>query len=192
MRDVVEDAKRKAILDAAWRSFAAYGFRKTSMDDIARGAGVSRPALYLHYRNKEDIFRSLAEFYYDDAARQVAQALATPGPVAEVLGRAFDAQGGATLEAMLSSPHGLELLDTGSATASDIAEAGEARLRRIYADWLKTAADAGQVHLPGGAEAAADAITAALKGIKGLGADYPTYKARVHLLAQMVGAGLEA
>ncbi|MEM7319164.1 MAG: TetR family transcriptional regulator, partial [Pseudomonadota bacterium] len=37
MKDEIEDPKQKAILEAAWTAFATYGFRKTSMDDIARG-----------------------------------------------------------------------------------------------------------------------------------------------------------
>ena len=56
--------RQDAILDAAFHAFATYGYRRTAMDDIARGAGMSRTALYLHYRNKEDIFRSLALRYF--------------------------------------------------------------------------------------------------------------------------------
>jgi TetR/AcrR family transcriptional regulator of autoinduction and epiphytic fitness len=37
--------------------FARFGFRKTSMDDIARAAGVSRQGLYLSFANKEELFR---------------------------------------------------------------------------------------------------------------------------------------
>ena len=94
MKDIGTDPKQKAILKSAWTAFASYGFRKTSMDDIARGAGMSRPALYLHYRNKEDIFRSLAQFYYDDAVQSVAEALSAEGPIPDTLARAFAAQGG--------------------------------------------------------------------------------------------------
>ncbi len=37
--------------------FARYGFRKTSMDEVARAAGVSRQGLYLQFANKEELFR---------------------------------------------------------------------------------------------------------------------------------------
>ncbi|MGV6850019.1 MAG: TetR/AcrR family transcriptional regulator, partial [Marinibacterium sp.] len=112
MQDKAPDSKQKAILNAAWDAFAAYGFRKTSMDDIAHGAGMSRPALYLRYRNKEDILRSLVQGYYDRAASDVAAALAGTGPVADRLNRAFLAQGGPLAEVMLTSPHGMELMDS--------------------------------------------------------------------------------
>ena len=59
--------RQDAILDAAFGVFAAYGYRRTTMEDIARACGMSRTALYLHFRNKDDIFRSLTERYLDQA-----------------------------------------------------------------------------------------------------------------------------
>ena len=47
------------ILDAATDLFAHYGFDKTTMDDIARAASVSKGALYLHFRGKDDLFDAL-------------------------------------------------------------------------------------------------------------------------------------
>ncbi|PCH73284.1 MAG: TetR family transcriptional regulator [Rhodobacteraceae bacterium] len=191
MKDTSSHTRQQAILNAAFGAFATYGHRKTSMDDIARAAGMSRPALYLHYRNKKDIFRSLAQFYYDQAGTAVAAALGDSGAVADVLGAAFAAQGGDVFEVMLTSPHGLELLDATNATASDIVQTGEAGLRDIYTKWLDRAAASGQVVLAGPAQDMAGTMMAALKGIKMAGTDYATYKRRVALLAVMIGSGLE-
>lgn len=192
MKDVSADPKQQAILEAAWAAFATYGYRKTSMDDIARGAGVSRPALYLHYRNKEDIFRSLARHIYDLAARDLEAELAREGPLPERLAAAFEAQSGEFMEAMLSSPHGLELLDTGFQTAADIAETGEARCVALYAAWLEREAEAGRAHLSGPAGDVAATMMAALKGIKHGAADFATYKTRMGQLARLFGTALEA
>ena len=52
---------REAILDGAFRRFAHYGYRRTSLHDIAEESGLSRPALYYYFRNKEDVFRALVE-----------------------------------------------------------------------------------------------------------------------------------
>jgi AcrR family transcriptional regulator len=49
-------ARRAAILEAATRVFLRYGFKKTSMDDLARAAGLSRQGLYLHFPTKEKLF----------------------------------------------------------------------------------------------------------------------------------------
>ncbi len=184
------DTRQQAILQAASKAFATYGFRKTSMNDIALGAGMSRPAVYLHYRNKEAIFRSLVQAYYDTAATAVAQALNTPGDAAEVLAAAFMAQVGEMMEAMLNSPHGMELLDAGAATASDIKETGEARLTALYADWLRDQAGRGTIQLTQSAERVAATITAALKGIKTDGSDIDTIKSRIGVLSNLIGRGL--
>jgi AcrR family transcriptional regulator len=190
MRDTPVQDKQQAILRAAWQAFATYGYRKTSMDDIARGAGMSRPAVYLHYRNKDDILRSLVGQYYDASVADVGAALERDEPVADVLAKAFDAQIGETMEAMLTSPHGMELLDTGIATAGDIKAAGEARLAGLYAAWLRRLAKADRVKLIDTPEQVAGTIIVALKGIKTDGPDFATVRARVAVLSQLIGQGL--
>jgi AcrR family transcriptional regulator len=49
--------QREAILVAATAAFLRYGFKKTSMDDVARAAGVSRQGLYLYFDTKDVLFR---------------------------------------------------------------------------------------------------------------------------------------
>jgi AcrR family transcriptional regulator len=51
------EPKHQALLEAAVAVFARYGFRKASMDEVARAAGVSRQGLYLLFADKEDLFR---------------------------------------------------------------------------------------------------------------------------------------
>ncbi|WP_158964186.1 TetR/AcrR family transcriptional regulator [Chachezhania sediminis] len=187
------DPRRKAILQAATTAFASYGYRKTSMDDIARAAGMSRPALYLHYRNKEEIFRTMVDWFYAEAAMNLREALATGDdrPIAAVLSRAFRAQGGDLLALLMQSPHGMELFDAGSLVALDIAQAGERTLTGIYADWLHALARAGRIAPPEAPEAAARAMTAALKGLKFAADDYDSYVALLEALAALIGPGLE-
>ncbi len=49
------------MLDAALLVFARFGFRKASMDEVARAAGVSRQGLYLHFATKEELFKASVE-----------------------------------------------------------------------------------------------------------------------------------
>lgn len=58
----ITDSRREALLDAAVGVFARYGFRKTSMDEVARAAGVSRQGLYLQFVDKEELFRKAVAF----------------------------------------------------------------------------------------------------------------------------------
>src|ERR1700691_1113801 len=51
-----DEKRRTQILEAALYCFLTFGFAKTSMDDIARRAGVSRPLIYLKFKNKDELF----------------------------------------------------------------------------------------------------------------------------------------
>ncbi len=57
MSDV--NARRETILDVATGLFARYGFRKTSVADIIRDAGVARGTVYKYFSTKEDIFQAV-------------------------------------------------------------------------------------------------------------------------------------
>jgi len=52
-------AREARLLDAAARLFARFGFDKTSIDDIARAAGVSKGAVYLHWPSKFSLFEAV-------------------------------------------------------------------------------------------------------------------------------------
>ena len=56
-----KDERPGEILNAAFEAFVERSFAKTSMSDIAKQAGVSRPTLYLYYESKEEIFSALIE-----------------------------------------------------------------------------------------------------------------------------------
>lgn len=47
--------KRERILAAAAERFIAYGYRKTSIDDVARAAGIGKGTVYLYYRSKPEL-----------------------------------------------------------------------------------------------------------------------------------------
>lgn len=53
------DQRAQRILDAAARLFAHYGYDKTTVDEIAREARVSKGAIYLHWPGKEALAEAL-------------------------------------------------------------------------------------------------------------------------------------
>ncbi|MGI8937596.1 MAG: TetR/AcrR family transcriptional regulator [Iamia sp.] len=65
------EATTAELLAEARRLFAADGFGATSIDDIVRAAGVTKGALYHHFRSKADLFRSV----YVAEERRLASAL---------------------------------------------------------------------------------------------------------------------
>ncbi len=51
-------AREERILDAASRLLVRWGYRKTTIDDVAREAGVGKGTIYLHWKDKNDLFRA--------------------------------------------------------------------------------------------------------------------------------------
>ena len=51
--------RERRILDAAAGLFVRYGFDKTTVSDVAREAGISKGAIYLHFRSKDELFEVL-------------------------------------------------------------------------------------------------------------------------------------
>lgn len=61
MRRTKEDAQhtRESLLDAAERLFAERGVTRTSLQDIAKAAGVTRGAVYWHFQDKAELFNAM-------------------------------------------------------------------------------------------------------------------------------------
>ena len=55
---IPEGDRRTTVLDAALITFARFGYRKTSMEEVARTAQISRPGLYFLFSSKESLFRA--------------------------------------------------------------------------------------------------------------------------------------
>lgn len=53
------------LLVAAFDAFARFGYRRTTMSDVAAAAGMSRPAVYLRVANKEELLRQVATAVLD-------------------------------------------------------------------------------------------------------------------------------
>ncbi|WP_425101261.1 TetR/AcrR family transcriptional regulator [Tropicibacter sp. S64] len=188
-----DQGKRQAILESAFGVFAQYGFQRTSMTDIARAAGMSRPALYQYFDGKEDIARSLVTAFYDEACAAIDGALNGPGTVPELLRAAFRAKSGRLMETLLSSPHGEDMLEIGNVIAAQEAAQGRARIVATLGDWLARMVRDGRIRLDDPPEQMADSMIAALEGAKAAGRapDYASYLAHLDRMARIFGAALE-
>lgn len=62
-RRTKEDAEetRHKLLEAAQRVFAEKGVSSTSLQDIAQAAGVTRGAIYWHFKNKAELFNAMMD-----------------------------------------------------------------------------------------------------------------------------------
>ncbi|WP_460999176.1 TetR/AcrR family transcriptional regulator [Streptomonospora sediminis] len=90
-----DPSRSEAIAEAAVPVFLRYGLRKTSMDDLAAAAGLSRQGLYLHFKNKQELFHAALRRMTAQVQAAVTEALAdTALPAHERLLGAFTALNG--------------------------------------------------------------------------------------------------
>jgi len=82
------DAAREALLTAALELFLQHGFAATRVEDIALRAGVGKGSVYLHVRNKQELFQAVidagviahieqAEAFADDFSGSATELLTT-------------------------------------------------------------------------------------------------------------------
>jgi AcrR family transcriptional regulator len=71
------DDKRQRILEAARKHFRYYGVRKTTMQEIARDAGVAVGTLYIYFRDKDDLLVACTQEYVTRHRRQAETILAS-------------------------------------------------------------------------------------------------------------------
>ena len=64
--------RRRQLLDVAVGVFAENGYHRTSMDQVAEAAGVTKPVLYQHFGSKRKLYLELL----DDVGTQLTEAIA--------------------------------------------------------------------------------------------------------------------
>ena len=74
-----DNAREDRILAAALQVFGRYGFRKASMDEIARSADISRQGLYLRFAGKDALYRAAVRHELDTALGEVSRCLDEEG-----------------------------------------------------------------------------------------------------------------
>ncbi|MFZ6005650.1 MAG: TetR family transcriptional regulator [Actinomycetota bacterium] len=67
------DATRQSLIAAARVLFGERGYQGTSVDEVVRAAGVTKGALYHHFRDKDELFRSVVEEVKRDVTVVVAE-----------------------------------------------------------------------------------------------------------------------
>jgi AcrR family transcriptional regulator len=86
------EARRAAILDSALAVFARRGYHASSIDDIAREAGVSKALIYEHFVSKQDLYAELLEQHAGVLFSALAEAISEAGRSASArLAIGFDA-----------------------------------------------------------------------------------------------------
>ena len=80
----IQHHNRALILDAALATFSAFGYRGTTVDQIASRAGLSKPNLLYYFRRKEDIYVAVMEQTLDEWLNPLRKLDVAGDPVAEL------------------------------------------------------------------------------------------------------------
>jgi AcrR family transcriptional regulator len=134
---------RTRILDAAMLVFRRHGFRRSSIEQAADAAGLTRQALYHHFKSKEALFRAVIEQLHENAlAAEIAAAQAAEkagGSLADILVAQLAGRLRQVIASFDGSPHIEELFSEHLVQARDLyqkyaglyVEQGRATIERI-------------------------------------------------------------
>jgi len=190
------DATRAAILRGALRCFARDGYRRTALDRVAREAGISRAALYLHFASKEQLFRALVGALHARALAEATDAARDGGSLGERLTTALIAKSGHFFDLLRGSEHAEEFLDENHRLCGELSRDASAKHARLLARMLATAAAAGDISLADAglsAMKAAELLLDTAEGIKVRGRTTLSardYRERLGQAVRIVIAGL--
>jgi TetR/AcrR family transcriptional regulator, regulator of autoinduction and epiphytic fitness len=137
LKQSIDGTRLEHVLSVALEVFGRYGFRKTSMDDVARSAEISRAGLYLHFASKEALFRAAVRQEVGTALTEASRCLDEEGvALGDRVVAALDAWQGRYIGSMLASDVG-NLLDHSAMHLGDMvtefSAAFEARLSAAIA-----------------------------------------------------------
>ncbi len=182
---VAED-RRTTVHAAAIEVFAENGFRATSMEKIADRAGMSRPALYQYFDNKEDIFRSALEDAFSNALKAARTELEAPGPLVNQIDGFLQRYHGDLKQRVLSAALGEEFLTFKAQHATDIAESANEQVHKTLDLFLSPLDASGGQSM----EQWRDLLVTAPLGFMSGNPSLAGYRRRLRTLAEAVAAGI--
>ena len=106
--------KRRRILGAARLLMLREGLRGTTMEAIAREAGIAKPTLYAQFADKEAVFTGILDELTDSLVAGFDAGMAGPGSVAQRIGAAMAGKYGAIARVIEGSAFAEELYATHS------------------------------------------------------------------------------
>lgn len=126
--------RRQRVVDTACTVFRRHGFARTSMDAIAKEAGLSRPLLYLVFRSKDDAFAAAVEQMGDDLFAELRRGLEGQQSVAAKLSSVCLRWAARGYERNKENPDARDLTDPALAPVQRVYVRFEELLREILCD----------------------------------------------------------
>ncbi len=130
------DGKSGRVIEAAKRVFLKHGYRRVTMADIALEAAMSRPALYLVYPSKAEIFAACLADEFAASLGEIRATLERRATPEQNLRAAFDVWCVRPFEAVLASPDAKDLLESGRTIAPEVVDPHFAAFEQLVAQQL--------------------------------------------------------
>ena len=140
------------------RIFLRFGFARATMGDIATAAGMSRPALYLIFCSKEEVFEAVVAHWIEDSLTRIAAGLPTRSNLGEKLRFACETWCVEGLERALANP------DVRDMSTLPAVRESYARFEACITDILREPAERSGLGIP--ASDFARVIVCAMQGFK--------------------------
>ena len=162
----MNNLKKTKILTAARSVFLRYGFRRVTMQDIAEAADVSRPALYILFKSKEEIFIGVYHQWVDETLAEIESEMATTTTPHKKIERAFEIWAVRPFEIMINSPEAKELVECSLGFAQASLSQGYIKFESIIVPVLATLTQGHPVKTPLKSERIAHILASAVRGFK--------------------------
>jgi AcrR family transcriptional regulator len=175
-------AKRDKVLAAALDVFLRYGYKRVTMNDIAEAAGISRPALYLVFESKEDIFKSVYEHWVKGTLIEIESKIDQLKTPEEKLRAAFELWTVRPFERMRASSEAAELLESTFGFAQDSVSQGYRSFEKILLPVLKSHPKFQSARPKVSAEKTVRILTGAVRGFKIVAKDVPEIRSLIEEL----------
>lgn len=133
----MENEKSLRVLEAAKVVFLRYGYRRVTMQDLAKEAGISRPALYLIYPNKEEVFKAVARQMSTESLAAIRVGLSHQPTVKAQLHFAFEIWFIQTFAMMLSSPDARDVIECAQGFARETVRAIDTEFEALLVEILR-------------------------------------------------------
>ncbi len=133
----MESKNIEKIVVEAKKVFLRYGFRRTTMADLAKGAQMSRPALYLVFPSKEEVFMAVVTRSIKELTGEIRTGIPRLKTAGDKLAFAFDVWYVRPFEMVLASPDAGDLLESGCEIACETLTKAEEDFMAIVTEVLK-------------------------------------------------------
>jgi AcrR family transcriptional regulator len=179
--------RRTLILETSIGVFLRYGYRKTSMDDLARAAGISRQGLYLHFASKDELFKQAATWLSQQSLDAMRVALAREDlPIEERLVGAFAALHAQSDGSQMSLEHMSEIVETARQLIGPVLEAFDQTVQKELTRAIQSNGASIPWHGAGlSAKSLAQHLLAAAHGLKHHAGTAAEYQAGIRLAVHL-------